>query len=172
MKRTPIGRVRIVSIILSLFYGLNCKNYEGKLHTEVGSSTGSQIQQAFLTTDEVEIITATLSGWWNHLLNFNVHRLSPETDNVCPLCGDSPHDTRHIFKCWANPTIIGAETLWAKPKKISSIFLRKNGWLDERASDFYLVSFLLRVYKQLSNVTIQKGSYQSILFVKHSMTPF
>lgn len=40
-----------------------------------------------------------------HRLNAYISRLDNSIDNVCPKCGNGPHDTVHLFKCPADHNV-------------------------------------------------------------------
>ena len=45
-----------------------------------------------------------------------LHRIKPDLhQDSCPDCGQSPHNTLHLFDCPANPTDLDARILWEDP---------------------------------------------------------
>lgn len=65
---------------------------------------------------------AQLRSGWCRSLNSYMSRLDPTIDNVCPKCGNGPHDTAHLFQCPANHTELIVTNLWTKPMA-AAVFL-------------------------------------------------
>ena len=60
------------------------------------------------------LLSQLRSGFSNYLQSYK-HRLDPETEDKCPDCSLTPHDTNHLFCCPSNPTVLTPETLWTNP---------------------------------------------------------
>ena len=69
------------------------------------------------------------SGWCQKLNSFH-HKIDPTHLNECPestargdgtleVCGESPHDVKHLFKCKMKPTDLKPEDLWLRPKEMN-----------------------------------------------------
>ena len=57
---------------------------------------------------------AQLRSGYSVLLNSYNARISGVQD-ICPQCGQSPHDTQHLFACPACPTNLTTADLWLRP---------------------------------------------------------
>ncbi len=62
------------------------------------------------------------SGYSNYLNSYKA-RLSqnqavPVTD-LCPLCNEESHTTKHLFSCPSNPTALTVRDLWSKPLEVA-----------------------------------------------------
>ena len=55
------------------------------------------------------------SGTCSILTNFK--RSDQNTEGICPNCGQSPDDVRHLFACPANPTTLTVTSLWNEPAR-------------------------------------------------------
>lgn len=54
------------------------------------------------------------------------------TADVCLDCGESPHETPHLFKCSAHPTnITVVKDLWSKPVEVANFLGLKTNYEDE-----------------------------------------
>ena len=53
------------------------------------------------------------------LLNSYLSRIDPNIQDECPQCHESPHDTKHLFNCRANPTTLTTIDLWERPTDVA-----------------------------------------------------
>ena len=60
-------------------------------------------------------ILAQLRSGWSNFLNSYRARIIPGTQDSCPSCNQTPHDTLHIFSCPAKPTALRPVDLWLNP---------------------------------------------------------
>lgn len=58
------------------------------------------------------------SGWCNRLNSYKA-RIDPTEPDICPDCGNSPHDVKHLFNCPRNPTTLREIDLWKKPALVA-----------------------------------------------------
>ena len=56
--------------------------------------------------------TAHRSSW---ILGQYMNRIDPTARNHCHNCGQSPHDTHHLFNCPSKPTTLTVESRWTVP---------------------------------------------------------
>lgn len=45
-------------------------------------------------------------------LNMYKARLDPSVRDMCPDCGESPHNTQHLFNCPKHPADLNVKALW------------------------------------------------------------
>ena len=60
------------------------------------------------------------SGYSSSLNSFLSRCFPSKYSNTCPNCGQSPHDTAHLFKCPSKPTHLTLESLWDSPKDVAT----------------------------------------------------
>ena len=58
---------------------------------------------------------AQLRSGKSSFLNSTLNRFNDDTQNMCPNCRQTPHDTNHLFTCPARPTRLTPRSLWDKP---------------------------------------------------------
>jgi len=58
------------------------------------------------------------SGWCHHLNSYKA-KINPTEPDICPDCGSSPHDVKHLFNCPNHPTNLKEIDLWKKPVEVS-----------------------------------------------------
>ena len=51
----------------------------------------------------------------SRILGQYMNRIDPTTRNHCHNCGQSPHDTHHLFDCPSKPNTLTVESLWSAP---------------------------------------------------------
>ena len=51
----------------------------------------------------------------SRILGQYMNRIDPTARNHCHNCGQSPHDTHHLFDCPSMPTTLTVESLWTAP---------------------------------------------------------
>ena len=80
------------------------------------------------------ILSQLRSGYSTHL-NSYLARINPEEyTNSCPKCGQSPHDSPHLFNCPADPTELSPRILWEDPPA-AAIFLGLDTGRDVELDD-------------------------------------
>ena len=111
---------------------INEKSYKSVLksiHTECVSSTLSKypvnrvlgLKPPTLSTEEKSLprVARTelsrLRSGFSPNLNYYLHRLDENIEDKCPECGQTPHDTVHLFNCPSNQTELSVLDLWKKP---------------------------------------------------------
>ena len=71
-----------------------------------------------IATDELTLprktrtILALLRTGHSQILGQYINKIDPTARNHCHNCGQSPHDTHHIFDCPSKPTTQTVESLW------------------------------------------------------------
>ena len=60
-------------------------------------------------------ILAQLRTGHSRILGQYINRIDLTTRNHCHDCGQSPHDTHHLFDCPSKPTTQTVESLWTAP---------------------------------------------------------
>ena len=60
-------------------------------------------------------LLSQLRSGYSRVLNSYLHRIDPETEDKCPDCGHTPHDTNHLFNCPDKPTVLQVTDLWTQP---------------------------------------------------------
>ena len=60
-------------------------------------------------------ILAQLRTGHSRILGQYINRIDPTARNHCNNCGQSPHDTHHLFDCPSKPTTLTVESLWTPP---------------------------------------------------------
>jgi len=61
------------------------------------------------------LLSQLRSGYSTHL-NSYLARINPEEhQDSCPKCGQSPHNTPHLFNCQSDPTELTTRILWEDP---------------------------------------------------------
>ena len=60
-------------------------------------------------------ILSQLRTGHSRILGLYMNRIDPAARNHCRSCGQSPHDTHHLFDCPSTPTTLTVETLWTAP---------------------------------------------------------
>ena len=73
------------------------------------------------------ILTQLCTGR-SRILGQYMNRIDPTTHNHCHKCGQSPHDTHHLFDCPLKPTTLTVESLWTAPTETAK---RLNMAIDE-----------------------------------------
>ena len=58
---------------------------------------------------------AQLRAGYSRMLCSYLSRIDQSVKDECPDCGESPHDTRHLFKCKMKPTTLDVTALWTEP---------------------------------------------------------
>jgi hypothetical protein len=58
---------------------------------------------------------AQLRSSYSSIVNSYVSRIDPNVRDLCPDCGNGPHDVDHLFNCSTNPTNLTVLDLWKKP---------------------------------------------------------
>ena len=51
----------------------------------------------------------------SRILGQYMNRIDPTAQNHCHNCGQSPHDTHHLFDCPSKPTTLTVESSWTAP---------------------------------------------------------
>ena len=74
----------------------------------------------------VRVELSRLRSGFSRKLNYYHSRIDQKVQDRCPLCEETPHDTKHLFNCKENPTNLTIINLWTKPKEVA-LFLK----LDE-----------------------------------------
>ena len=64
-------------------------------------------------------ILSQLRSNYSSFLNSYLSRIQEDTQDICPKCQISPHNTQHLFNCAADPTDLTAESLWLQPRAAS-----------------------------------------------------
>ena len=72
---------------------------------------------------KTRVVLAQLRSGWSNRLNAYFSRIDHAVPNLCPACGEGPHDTHHIFNCPANPTSLCPTDLWTQLVDVAQ-FLR------------------------------------------------
>ena len=62
-------------------------------------------------------ILAQLCTGHSRILGLYMNSIDPTAHNHCHNCGQSPHDTHHLFDCPSKPTTLTVESLWTAPTK-------------------------------------------------------
>jgi len=65
------------------------------------------------------------SGWCRRLSSYHA-KIDETIPDVCPECGQSPHDVDHLFNCPEHPTDYTTEDLWTKPIVVSEFLQLKD----------------------------------------------
>ena len=60
-------------------------------------------------------ILAQLRTGHSRILGQYVNSIGPTAHIHCHNCGQSPHDTHHLFDCPSKPTTLTVESLWTAP---------------------------------------------------------
>ena len=58
---------------------------------------------------------AQLRAGYSKMLCSYQSRIDQSVRDECPDCGESPHDTRHLFNCKTKPTTLDVTALWTEP---------------------------------------------------------
>ena len=64
---------------------------------------------------KTKTILAQLRTNHSRILGQYMNRIYPTARNHCHNCGQSPHDTHHLFDCPSKPTTQKVESLWTAP---------------------------------------------------------
>mgnify|MGYP007048355338 CR=1 FL=1 len=83
------------------------------------------IEEQNLTRKSRCLLSQLRSGY-SRKLNSYMSRIDNTVQDICPECGDSPHNTNHLFSCRRNPTTLTPINLWTTPNQAAN-FLK----LDE-----------------------------------------
>lgn len=108
-----------------------CKAITKDIHTKTVENTISRYKPnrvlrekpPAIAKEETELPRTTrsklaqLRSGFSRMLNSYQHRLDPTIDDKCEKCGESPHDTAHLFDCHSNPTTLTPIDLWTHPKE-------------------------------------------------------
>ena len=95
------------------------------------------IKPPALSTEEMSLPRAArtelsrLRSGFSRNLNYYLNRLDENVEDRCLNCGQSPHDTVHLFNCLSNQTELSVTDLWKKPVQ-AAVFL---GLYRREASD-------------------------------------
>ncbi|KAM7349824.1 uncharacterized protein ACRADG_008603 isoform 1-T6 [Cochliomyia hominivorax] len=65
------------------------------------------------------VVLAQLRSGWSNRLNAFWSRIDSAIPNLRPACGQGPHNTRHLFNCQSNPTLLCPEDLWTQPVEVA-----------------------------------------------------
>ena len=65
------------------------------------------------------ILCQLRSGHSSHLNNY-LSKIQAETEDKCPKCNQSPHDTQHLFNCPSDPTTLTTLSLWSQPHRAAT----------------------------------------------------
>ena len=64
-------------------------------------------------------LLAQLRTGHSRILGQYINKINPTARNNCHNCGQSPHDTHHLFDCPSKPTTLTVESLWTAPTAIA-----------------------------------------------------
>ena len=106
------------------------------IHTSVVSSCKQKLVNKVLGTVPPDIdpsestlprrsrttLTQLRSLHCNNLKSYQA-KIGTSQDDICPICREAPHTTRHLFECPAAPTNLSVLDLWKKPQEAAD-FLR------------------------------------------------
>ena len=59
------------------------------------------------------------SSYCSQLKSYS-HRINNLVSDVCPDCGETPHDVHHLFACTSHPTDLAPLDLWEHPKEVAT----------------------------------------------------
>ena len=71
-------------------------------------------------------LLSQLRSGYSRIINSYLSRIDENIEDTCPKCGQSPHNTNHLFSCRDNPTTLAPRSLWTTPHQAAN-FLK----LDE-----------------------------------------
>ena len=65
-------------------------------------------------------LLSQLRSGYSRMLNSYKSRIDQTIIDQCPDCGQSPHNTNHLFSCASNPTNLTPRSLWTTPHQAAN----------------------------------------------------
>ena len=101
-------------------------------------------------------ILAQLRTGHNRILGQYMNRIDPTARNYCHICGQSPHDTHHLFDSPSKPTTLTVESLWTAPAETAK---HLNMAIDETTTTTTTIIYIVIVCMVFVNIEVVSLNY-------------